>query len=51
MFRKDFPQEVSLRKALKNGLGWGWGKVEKKLLQGGDATTQGHLHLTAISLP
>lgn len=50
MFRKDFLEEVSLREALRNVLEWGQaGKVEKKPLQGGEATMQGHTSLMALS--
>lgn len=50
MFRKDFLEVVSLREALKNGLGWGGtGKVEKQPLQGRDASMQGHTSFMAVS--
>lgn len=50
VFRKDFLEEVSLREALRNGLEQGRaGKVEKKPLQGGEATMQGHTSLVALS--
>lgn len=49
MFSKDFLEEVSLREAMKNEVGWVQGTVEGKPLQRGDTTTQEQTSFMAVS--